>query len=100
MPKNLNNTNEAKKEYGEIVTNAAIFNLLNFGIDSYENITLSELIKSIDYVFDELEKQNRRLPVTRNFLKQIANCQMNLMSINSLELMTYFSKPTNKEDDT
>lgn len=96
MPKNLN---DIKKEYGEIVTNTAIFNLLSFGIDSYENVTWSELLKSIDYVFDELEEKKRRLPVTKNFLKQVANCQMNLKDINRLELMTYFSKPTNKEDD-
>lgn len=100
MARNLNDINEIKKEYGEIVTNTAIFNLLNFGINSYENVTLVELIKSIDSIYDELDKQNRKIPITKSFLKQVAGCQMNLMNLEPLALMTYFSKPTKKEDNS
>lgn len=89
---------EIKKKFGEIVTNAAIYNLLTFGIETYKKTTFKEQLFSIEKIFGDLRKEDKAFPVCEEFIKQILSCQMELMELDRFELMTYFTKPTNKEE--
>lgn len=91
---------EIKQEYGKVVTNAATYNLLQIGLQRYEQTKFHEQIKLVHELFEKTTETEDLFPMTKDFVLQVLNCQHDLIDLKKpIELMTYFSKPTNKEEE-
>lgn len=97
----LNSIEEIKKEYGIVVTNAAAYNLLQTGLQNFEKTYLSEQTRLINKMFRDLEENKEvPFPLTEEFVLRVLNCQHALLDLKKpMEIMTYFSKPTDKEEE-
>lgn len=87
--------NDIKLEYGEVVLNASIMNLIQKGIDSFTNITLRESLQSVNSFFEKSKNEKLTFPITEQFVKQILNCEYDLIELNPIDILTYFN--TTKE---
>lgn len=90
---------EIKEKYGEIILNASIVNILYYGINTFEQTTLREQITATNEHYDELEKAKKTSMITRAFALQMLNCQFELLELEPMDILTYFSKPTKSANE-
>lgn len=93
-----NSIEDIKNEYGEIILNASILNLVSYGLTSYDGVYLKDCIKTTSEVFENLQKENKKFPITKEFAISLINCQFALLELNPMEILTYFANNVKKED--
>ncbi len=96
--KNLEKINQIKEKYGDIVLNTAIVCLVEKGTKKLDGTQPKIELQYIDKVFDDLEKENRTFPFSRDFAKQVLSCQYMLYELDTMSLLTYFQIPKQKEE--
>lgn len=90
---------DIKNDYGEVVLNCALINLLQMGKKSIEQFTLREQIVNLNEMYDKLEKEGKVPVISRNFALQVLNCEYKLYDFDDMELLTYFSKNKNNKEE-
>lgn len=99
--KSLNSIEDIKQEYGSVVTNTAIYNILQIGMQNFKKSFLSDQTKLIDKIYGDLE-QNKGVPFafTKEFTIQVLSCQHALLELkDQMELMAYFSRNKKREEE-
>ncbi len=90
---------EIKIDYGETVFNSAVINLMQIGKKSLNNVPLKEQLNNLNNVFDNLEKEKKPFPVTKEFALQILNCEYQLNEFDDMQILTFFSKTNVKKEN-
>lgn len=93
-----NSIEDIKNEYGEIILNTSILNLISYGLTSYDGIYLKDCVKTTFEVFENLHKENSKFPITKDFAIKVLNCQFALLELKPMEILTYFANNVKKED--
>lgn len=84
--------NDLKLEFGEVVLNTAIVNLVKQGTRRFDDIPFKESLQSFNKTYDEIENDKKIFPFTREFALQVLSCEYQLFAIDEMEILTYFKK--------
>ena len=99
--KNETSIEDIKQKYGSVITNAAVYNILQFGMQNFKKSFLSDQTKLIEKIYRDLD-ENKEVPFafTKEFTLRVLTCQNALLELkDQMELMAYFSRNKKREEE-